>query len=101
MSVDLYIEAFAGKNSKEFQKHLRAVKFCIEEKLSFPEETSKFFKGRVGGDDLEDITPSSILEYIENGIKIPMRVNHEDNGKARISISDIPKEVDEIVISLQ
>lgn len=100
MSVDLYIEAFAGKNSEEFQKHLRAVKFCIEEKLSFPKETSKFFEGKIGGDNLEDIAYESILEYIGDGIGVEMRFVRE-NGKIKIEVKDIPKEVDLIVVSLQ
>lgn len=100
MSVELYIEAFAGENSEEFQKHLRAVKFCIMEKLSFPKETSKFFKGKVGGDDLEDIAYDSILEYIEHGISIPITGRYEA-GKIVIEVKDIPKEADILIFGLK
>ena len=72
------VQAFAGKNSEEFQKHYKAVKFCIENGLSYPKETSEFFKGKVGGDDLEDIQPSSILKYIENGVEIPLKTTGDN-----------------------
>jgi len=100
MSVTLSINAFAGKNSVEFKKHYNAVKFCIENELSYPKETSEFFKGKVGGDNLEDISSKSILEYIKNGISIPLEMHEDDEGKIIINTSDIPPEADEIIISL-
>jgi len=101
MSVSINIQAFAGKNSEEFQKHYKAVKFCIENELSYPKETSEFFKGKVGCDDLEDIEPSSILKYIENGVKIPLKTTGDGYGnEIRFNVSDIPNGVDEILISL-
>ena len=65
MSVSLNATAYSSKESKEFQKHYNAVKFCIENELSFPKETSEFFKGKLGGDDLEDIKPEAILGYLK------------------------------------
>lgn len=62
MSTSINVKAYSGKGSKEFQKHLGAVKYCIENELSFPKETSEFFKGKLGGDDLEDIKPNHILQ---------------------------------------
>jgi len=99
MSTSLNIIAFAGKNSPEFQKHLKAVKFCIENELSFPIETSQFFKGKVGGDDLEDIRTDSILEYIKDGIEIPLKTGGTE-WRHEINVSEIPKEVETIIVTL-
>ena len=99
MSVSINLQAFAGKNSEEFKKHYKAVKFCIENGLSYPKETSEFFKGKACGYDLEDIQQSSVLEYIENGIEIPIKTTGDD-CEIRFNVSDIPKGVDEIIVSL-
>lgn len=100
MSVDMTMRAYAGKNSKEFKKHFNAVKFCIKNELSYPKETSEFFKGKVDGGDLEDHQEGFLLDEIKNGIEIDF--HFEDGGhEIRIKTSDIPKEVDEIVITLQ
>jgi hypothetical protein len=101
MSISLKIQAYSNKNNPLFQKHLKAVRFCIENELSFPKETSAFFKGKVGGDDLEDINVKEILKYIENGIEValPIKGGLVDGYYRRsIKVADIPKEVDEIVI---
>ena len=37
MSVSLNVKAYLSKESKEFQKHFNAVKFCIENELSYYE----------------------------------------------------------------
>ena len=101
MGVSLDVQAFAGKNSEEFKKHYKSVKFCIENGLSYPKETSEFFKGKVSGGDLEDITKNAILEYIENGVEIPLKTTGDDYGnEIRFNVSDIPNGVDEIVVSL-
>lgn len=101
MSVTLSVQAFSGKNSKEFQKHYKAVKFCLENSLSYPKETSEFFKGKVGGDDLEDIIDDSILEYIENGIEVDLKTSGDVFGnEIRFNVSDIPKSADEIIVKL-
>lgn len=99
MSVSIEIKAFAGKDSKEFQKHLRAVKFCIENELSFPKETSEFFKGRLDGSNLEDISKEYVLQHIVDGVQVPIKIHGTDYVQ-RIKISEIPKEVDEIIIKL-
>jgi hypothetical protein len=99
MSVDLSIRAYAGKDSPEFQKHYKAVKFCIENGLSYPKETSNFFKGKIDGDDLEDQDGNYILESIENGIEVDLKLSGDDYVKT-IKVSEIPKEVDIIVITL-
>ena len=102
MSVSVNVRAFAGKNSKEFVKHYKAVMFCIENQLSYPKETFEFFRGKVGGGDLDDYTPEGILEYIKNGIEVDLITSGEvEYGEGmRIKVSDIPKEVDEIIISM-
>jgi len=101
MSSDIKVQAFAGKNSDEFQKHYKAVLFCIQNELSYPKETSEFFKGKVGGDNLEDIEEDSILQYIENGVEIPLKTTGDEFGnEIRFNVSDIPDGVDEIVVSL-
>lgn len=99
MSLSINVQAFAGKNSKEFNTHYKSVKFCIENKLSFPKETSEFFKGNVCGDDLEDIKDEFLLQYIENGIEVPLKISG-DSQEIRFNVSDIPEGVDEIVVSL-
>ncbi len=47
MGVSLSFKAYSGKESSEFQKHYKSVKFCIENELSFPIETVNFFKGKI------------------------------------------------------
>lgn len=99
MSASLNITAYSGKDSKEFQKHFKAVQFCIENELSFPKETSDFFKGKVDGGDLEDYHPKYLLPMIVNGVTVPLTISG-DSYIRRIKVADIPKEVDEIVIKI-
>jgi len=98
MSVSIEIKAYAGKDSKEFQKHFKAVQFCLENDLSYPVETSNFFKGKLDGSDLEDIKNEYILQYIVDGVQVPIKIT--GGNEKHIKIADIPKEVDEIVIKL-
>jgi len=101
MSVSIEIKAFAGKDSKEFQKHFKAVQFCIDNDLSFPVETSDFFKGRLDGEDLENIRYDCIIDYIKDGVQVNIPIKSDEYGyEKRIKTADIPKEVDEIVIKL-
>jgi hypothetical protein len=99
MSVSLNVTAYSSKESKDFQKHFNAVKFCIENELSFPKETSEFFKGKVCGDDLEDINSDAILKYIENGVQMKMPLEYE-NGKVFIRVKEIPVGCDLIIAEL-
>lgn len=46
MGVSLSFKAYSGKESSEFQKHYKSVKFCIENELS---------------------------EMIKDGVEVPMR----------------------------
>jgi len=101
MSVSLNVTAYSSKESKEFQKHFNAVKFCIENGLSYPKETSEFFKGKIHGDDLEDISNEYILEHIQNGVEVPLKTTGDKWGnEIRIKVSEIPSSVDEIVVKL-
>lgn len=100
MNTQLRAIAYAGKESKEFQKHYNAVKFCIENELSFPKETSDFFKGKLGGDDLEDIKAEAILGYLENGISVEMPFRYLRGSEVQINVSEIPSGVDLIVVKL-
>ena len=50
MSTTLYVKGYTGKNNTEFLKHFEAVKFCIERDLSFPKETSEFFRDKIEGE---------------------------------------------------
>jgi hypothetical protein len=98
--MSINIQAYSGKYSEEFNKHLEAVKFCIERGLSYPAETSEFFKGKVCGDNLEDIQPSAVLQYIENGVPVNLPYEKVGYDAANIYIADIPKEVDVIKVSI-
>lgn len=101
MSVSLNVTAYSSKESKEFQKHYNAVKFCIENELSFPKETSDFFKGKIGGDNLEDVKPEAIIKYIENGVSMPIPLEYSDNqSKIYIRVKEIPVGCDLILVSL-
>jgi len=101
MSVSLNVTAYSSKESKEFQKHYNAVKFCIENKLSFPKETSEFFEGKIGGYNLEDVKPDVIIKYIENGISMPIPLKYSDNqSEVYIRVKEIPACCDLILVSL-
>ena len=117
MSVSLNVRAYLSKENKEFQKHFKAVKFCIENGLSFPKETSSFFNGKLGRYDLEDINTEYILKYIERGVEVPLKTiinNYIERGvevplktivnnggdEITIKVSEIPIDVDIIVIKL-
>lgn len=101
MSTSLSVKAYSGKNSPDFQKHYNAVKFCVENELSFPKETSEFFKGKVEGGDLEDYEEDCLLEMIQDGVEVPLVLTGDEWGsELRVKVSDIPSIVDEIVIRL-
>jgi hypothetical protein len=101
MSVSLNVKAYSSTENKEFQKHFNAVKFCIENGLSYPKETSEFFKGKIHGDDLEDISNEYILEHIQNGVEVPLNTTGDKWGnEIRIKVSEIPSEVDLIIVKL-
>jgi hypothetical protein len=105
MSTSISVRAYSNKNNPEFQKHFMAVQFCIENNLSYPKETSEFFKGKIDGGDLEDYEPEFIEECIENGIEIPLKME-ENEGDSwgevyRIKVADIPPEVDVIIVKLE
>ena len=100
MSTSLNAVAYSSKENPEFKKNLEAVKFCIQNHLSFPKETSEFFKGKLAGDDLEDINPDSILKYIENGVEVDMTFRYFKSSEVHINVSEIPKEAEVIIVKL-
>jgi len=100
MSISLNVRAYSSTENKEFQKHLDAVKFCIENGLSFPIETSEFFKGKVGGYDLEDIRREYVIGHIENGIEVNLKSTGDYENEIRIKVSEIPPEADLIIVNL-
>lgn len=101
MSVTLNLKAYSSKENKQFQKHYNAVKFCIENELSFPIETSAFFKGKLGGEDLESIKKDCILQYIENGVEVPLKTTGDVWGNGiSIRVSELPADVDLIIVKL-
>jgi hypothetical protein len=101
MGASLSINAYSSKDNKEFQKHYKAVVFCLENGLSYPKETSEFFKGRIDGGDLEDYSKDYLLEKIENGVQVKIPMLRKEHGyEYHIKISDLPSEVDVIVCKL-
>ena len=100
MSTKLKVKAYSNKTNKEFNKHYNAVKFCLENNLSFPIETSEFFKGKIDGCDLEDFHESIQLSLIGNGTEISIKTHCSDYHNVIIYPCDIPDEVDKIIISL-
>lgn len=101
MGASIGVHAYSGKGSSEFKKHYKAVEFCIENKLSYPKETSEFFKGKIDGGSLEDFDTKWLLEKIKDGIEVRLPITkNSDYNEIRVKVSDIPKEVDELVMRL-
>jgi len=103
MGASLSVQGFADVENPEYQKHYKAVSFCVENGLSLPKETSDFFKGKVGMDDLEDIRKESWVDAVNHGLSVELPLTKIDNwGLVKeIKVSDIPKEVDRIIISIE
>lgn len=103
MGASLSVTAYAGKDSEEFKKHYKAVKFCLENGLSYPKETSDFFNSGNLPDNLEDYHEDSVLEMIENGVEIPLKQSMVQDHECRITVkvADIPKEVDTLIIEMR
>jgi hypothetical protein len=76
------------------------VKVCIENQVSFPKETSEFFKGKIQDDNLEDYKYGCLIEYIENGIEVNLKFNHDSDYKKIINVRDIPDECEQIIIEV-
>ena len=101
MSLSLNIKGCSGKESTEFQKHFKAVQFCAENNLSYPKETSDFFKGKIYGGNLEDYTYAACLKCIQDGIEVNIPIRGSKDFIKYIKVSEIPKEVDTIVITVE
>ena len=91
MGVSLSFKAYSGKESSEFQKHYKSVKFCIENELSFPIETVNFFKGKNDCGDLDDYEREYLLEMIKDGVEVPMRHTNLNFTEIRINDETISK----------
>lgn len=101
MSSTISIKAYSDMDNAEYNKHYRAVQFCVENELTYPVETSAFFKGTIDGCNLEDFHEDIILDKISDGVEIPMPIQSDNNRfKKIIRVSDIPPEVDRIIVSL-
>ena len=100
MSVSLKATAYSTKENELFQKHSKAVRFCIENELSFPVETHEFFKGKINGDNLEDYNSDAILKYIENGVSVVMPFRCYRGSEVHIKVSEIPENVSLIIVEL-
>lgn len=81
---------------------LKQLNFVLKNNLSYPKETSEFFKGRVEDGNLEDYKQDSILEYIKNGIEIslPLKSLDDFNDEFSLDVKKIPKECDKIIIKI-
>ena len=100
MSISLNVLAYISAENLELKKHYEAVKFCIERNLTFPKETSEFFKGKIEKNNLEYFNEDYILNYINQGIKMPIKTSYNPYGdETIIKVSDIPKEAEQIIIT--
>jgi hypothetical protein len=101
MSISLSIKGYSTTENKQFQKHFNAVKFCIENELSFPKETSEFFKNSIDGCSLEDFSNKYIIQHIQNGLEVPLNINYDPYGyEVKIKVSEIPSDVDLIIVRI-
>lgn len=99
--LSLFAEAYSTKESDDYQKHVKAVKFCIENGLSYPKETNEFFRNNVPEEDLNSYQPKTVLESIKDGVRLPMHYDgNHDMTQIRIRICDIPPTADEIIVTM-
>lgn len=102
MSVSINIKGYSTKNNAEFIKHKSAVEFCITNELSYPIETVSFFKGKLDGDDLENIRREYVLDYLKEGVGVKLKIDEDFHRQEfRIKTEDIPKEVDLIIVKME
>ncbi len=101
MGASIHIKGFSSKDNPLFLKHFNAVVYCIQNELSYPKETSEFFKGKLDGGDLEDFTKETVIKMLENGLPVKLPMNRDDNYEYRIKVSEIPVGVEEIIVSLR
>ena len=102
MGVSLVVKGFSDKEDPTFNKHLSAVRFCIQNNLSLPKETSEFFRGKVYGEDPENYVGKHLIEHLKNGVEIPLTLHSDPYGATiRIKVSEIPEGVSEIIASIE
>ncbi len=101
MSLTLEVLAFSGKENKEYLKHFNAVKFCVENELSYPIETKEFFKGKVNGYDLDEINRPHVLNYLKEGVSVPLKYTYDRLvNEVKIKVSEITPSAELIIIKL-
>ena len=110
MSVSLNIEAFTGKDSPELKKHLEAIKFCLKNDLSLPNETLNYLvknheecKDSVEFDIHDENDRDwllNIYEDLEKGIKVKLPFEEINEWEYKLNIKKIPKEVDYLIIKI-
>lgn len=49
-----------------FNQNRKLALFCIEQNIPYPKEVLKFFKGKIGGDNIEDCVTSYVYEYLKD-----------------------------------
>jgi hypothetical protein len=56
----------------------------------------------VGGENIENLYPESIIEYLKNGIEvdIPYTRDKRNDYFIELLVKDIPKEVETIIIQI-
>lgn len=97
MSCCIEVIACTDNTKEEFKKHLKVVKFCVENDISLPKETNEYFKGAIDGDDLDEYDRDSWLGYIENGFETSLGYGQE---YIEIDPKDIPKDTKKIIVRL-
>lgn len=102
MSLSINIDGLSDKSNPEFAKHLKVVEFCIANEVSYPKETSEFFKGQVHGEDIDDIVPSQeVIDVIKDGLVVEIHdAMATEAGRFYIQVDKLPKSVSVIRVSL-
>ena len=98
MSCYIKVYACTDNTSEIYQKHLNAVKFCVENNLSLPSETSNFFKGKIGDGDLEDYEKEYWYDYVKSGFSTYL---DSDDSYIEIDMKDIPVNTKKLIITLE
>jgi hypothetical protein len=99
MSCCIHARACTDNTGKEFQKHLKSLKFCIENKLSLPKETYEYLSNAFDEDELiDDYELKYVLEKVEDGFSTTLGY---DQSYIEIDYEEIPKDTKKIIIELK
>lgn len=77
---------------------MNAVKFCVDNNLSFPKETTEFFDGKINGYSLEDF--ENPYDIVKNGISENIKykkVTVKNGVEVHIKVANIPPNIDTII----